>query len=102
MQALTEMQARFVLAYTASMETFGNGTRSAMAAGYSPLTARVQAQQLLALQHVQEAIAVIETRQIQFVLRALGRAANPSALPHRVRLRAAQASMALLHLGPVV
>lgn len=96
MQTLTEMQARFVLAYTASMETFGNGTRSAIAAGYSPRTARVQAQQLLALSHVQAAIEAVETRQMLFVLRTLGRAVDTPALSHKVRVRAIMASMALV------
>lgn len=101
MRKLTEMQARFVIAYTANMETFGNGTRSAIAAGYSPRTARVQAQQLLALEHVQHAIAMVEARQIQFVLKTLGRAANSSAYPWRVRLRAIHAGMQLLLWEPV-
>ena len=96
MQELTAMQARFVLAYTSRMETFGNGTRSAMAAGYSPRTARVQAQQLLALEHVQAAIAVVEMRQILFVLKTLGRAVNSPALSHMVRVRASCAALALL------
>lgn len=96
MQTLTEMQAQFVLAYTANMETFGNGTRSAIAAGYSPRTARVQAQQLLALSHVQAAIKAVETRQILFVLRALGRVVDTPELSHRVRVRAIMASMALV------
>lgn len=93
---LTEMQARFVLAYTTNMETFSNGTRSAIAAGYSPRTARVQAQQLLALEHVQNAIAAIETRQVLFVLRALGRAVDSPGLSHRVRVRAIQATFSLV------
>ena len=101
MRNLTELQAKFVIAYTANMETFGNGTGSAIAAGYSPRSARVQAQQLLAKEHVQNAIAIVEARQIQFVLKTLGRAANSSAFPHRVRLRAAKASMMLLQLGPM-
>ena len=101
MRNLTEMQARFVLAYRTRMETFDNGTGSAIAAGYSPRTARVQAQQLLALEHVQNAIAMVEARQIQFVLKTLGRAANSSAYPYRVRFRAIHAAMMLLDWGSV-
>lgn len=56
MDDLTEMQRAFVLAYVTGPGTAGNGTKSAVAAGYSAKSARVQAQQLLAKQHVASAI----------------------------------------------
>ncbi|MHB1140663.1 MAG: terminase small subunit [Sulfuricaulis sp.] len=56
MDDLTEMQCAFVLAYVRGPGTAGNGTKSAVAAGYSAKSARVQAGQLLAKPHVMDAI----------------------------------------------
>ena len=53
---ITEMQDAFALNFASGPGTAGNGTKSAIAAGYSAKTARIQAAQLLNKPHVMDAI----------------------------------------------
>jgi phage terminase small subunit len=61
---LTDLQAAFVAAYTSDDGCRGRVKESAIAAGYSPKTAREIGRQVLALPHIQAAIFEANKRQI--------------------------------------
>lgn len=92
------MQARFVVAFTGDPSTSGNATQSALAAGYSPTTARVQAQNLLALEHVAFAIRVREAIQVRQAARLLARVCGDPGHDARIQVLAARAALGLAGL----
>ena len=61
---LTDLQAAFVVAYTSAEGCRGKVKEAALAAGYSPKTAREIGRQALALPHVQAAIFEANKAQI--------------------------------------
>jgi hypothetical protein len=95
---LTPRQARFVLNYVFGSETAGNGAAAARAAGYSAHTAKVQAAQLLSLQHVSLAIQIKERQLVRRAERALAKVAMGGDGMHEVRTRI-RACSALLRLS---
>ena len=106
MAELTDKQNEFVRAYVSGgSDVAGNATKSAIAAGFSEKTARVQGQQLLAKKHVQVSI-IDETRLRLGRLAPLAASVMENILvdeaaPPKTRLDAAKALFDRIGVGPI-
>lgn len=94
-RALTEMQAAFVVAFTADPAGIGNPTAAAKLAGYAETAAKDLGRRLVALPHVQDAIRAANQQQIsgQMATKAialLGRVIEDETVSMKVRVDAAR------------
>jgi len=94
-QALTELQEAFVLAFTADPDAIGNASEAARRAGYSPATARVIGQQLLAKPHIRAAIHEANQKLLsgQIATKAvalLEKVIDDASVPIKIRVEAAK------------